>query len=119
MGDAGVLMQNWALCFTVRPDASPFLSSRVHLRQRRVGLWQLARHRHGTCGVAGVGSTPRKLLGSEGMRLGAGLWRHALLLRVLRRRPQGRWACVGHPVGVIRTQIPSVTRLTKGHPDGS
>jgi hypothetical protein len=71
--------------------------------------------------VRWCGGTPHALLGLGGMRLWAGPWRHALLLRVLCRRllHQGRLACVGHPSGVIRTQIPAVTRLTKGHPDGA
>ena len=71
--------------------------------------------------LRGWGSTPHTLLGSGGMRLWAVPWCHALLWHVLRRRllHQSRLLCVGHPVGVIRTQIPAVTRLAKGHPDGS
>ena len=70
--------------------------------------------------LRGCGGTPHALLGSGSMCLGAVRWRPVLLVRVLRRLlHQGRLACVGHPLGVIRTQIPSVTRLTKGHPDGS
>src|SRR2546422_2591707 len=36
----------WAMCFTVRPDASPLRSSRVHLRQCRLGLWEPEGHLH-------------------------------------------------------------------------
>ena len=95
-------------------------SSPLHLCQRRLGLRQPAHPRDGTCGVAGVESTPHTLPGSGGIRLGAVPQRHVLLVRVLRRLrlPQGRVACVGHS-GVIRPQIPAVTRLTKGHPDGA
>jgi hypothetical protein len=44
--------------------------------------------------LRGCGGTPHALLGSEGMRLWAVPWRHALLLRLLRRRllHQGRLA---------------------------
>jgi len=48
MGDAGVLMQNWALCFTVRPDASPLRLSCVHLYQGRFGFREPEGHLYGT-----------------------------------------------------------------------
>jgi len=67
-----------------------------------------------------VGSTPYALVGLGGMRLWGAPWRHALRLHVLRRRllHQSCLLCVGHPLGGIRTQIPAVTRLTKGHSAG-